>query len=62
VCKVKGDTHITALSNNGFGEGRGGEGLCKVCDNNGERKTFSIGLNFVFMCTCVNKSKAKVVV
>jgi hypothetical protein len=53
VCKVKGDTHITALSNNGFGEG---EGLCKVRDNNGERKTFSIGSNFVFIYVCVNKS------
>ena len=55
MSKVKGDTHITALSNNGVG---GGEGLCKVRDNNGKRKTFSIGSNFVFIqCACVNRSK-----
>lgn len=54
MCKVKGDTHITALSNNGVG---GGEGLCKVRDNSGKRKTFSIGSNLVFVCACVDGSK-----
>lgn len=54
MCKVKGDTHITALSNNGVGEG---ERLCKFRDNNRKRKTFNIGSNFAFICECVNKSR-----
>ena len=53
MCKVKGDTHITALSNNGAGEW---ERFCKVRDNNRKRKTFNIGSNFAFICECVNKS------
>jgi hypothetical protein len=59
MCKVKGDTHITALSNNGVW---GRESLCKVLDTNGKRKTFNTGPEFVFICSCVAKSMVKGVV
>lgn len=36
--------------------------MCKVRDNNGKRKTFSIGSNFAFVCTRVYKGMVNEVV